>query len=152
MARWGEDMGVKRLKRQAPEPDDSRSGGEHHLRLFHLNEGLPALSSLVAEVKDMWSVLLGREESPVPSHRVEAMMEVADAYYARASEIAAIIQRAEREGNVMRSSGYSKFRTGELRTFTEVARKATELGSRRITLAQLRAEAERTGRESRFNN
>lgn len=114
-----------------------------------MNEGLPALSSLVAEVSDMWDVLLGRTEPPIRSSGVHALMEVADAYFARASEIAALIQRGEREGTVMKSSNYSKFRTGELRTFLEVAKRASDLGSRRITVRGQQIDSERTGRESR---
>ena len=36
-----------------------------------------------------------------------------------------------------------RFRTGELRTFCEMAAKAIELGSRRVTVAQLEADLSR---------
>jgi hypothetical protein len=110
-------------------------------------EGLPALSVLEAEVMDMWDVLLGREPSPVNERRTDAMLEVANAYFARASEIAALILKAEREGNLVASSGYSRFRKGELRLFMDVATKTADMGSRRITMKSLQMEAERTGRE-----
>jgi hypothetical protein len=127
----------------------SSSSHPHHLRLFHLNEGLPALPVLQSEIQDMWDVLMGREPPPIPVHRVEAMMEVADAYFARASEITALIQQAEADG--LASPSYRKFRTGPLRTFMEVAKRAADLGSRRITVKGQKIEAERTGRDSKFN-
>lgn len=135
---------MKKLRRE-----ETPGRSDHHLRLFHLHEGLPALSSLVAEVHDMWDVLLGRMEPPIPSRNVQALMEVADAYFARASEITAMIQRAEREGRLTRSDQYVKFRTGELRTFLDMAKRAADLGSRRITVRGMEIEAARTGRDSR---
>lgn len=117
------------------------------LRRFALAEGLPALSALRGELLDMTDVLLGRAESPIPARRMEALMEVADAYFARASEMTMLIQQAETDGRVPKNHPYYKFRTGELRTFMEMAKRAAELGSRRITVVQLRFEQERTGRE-----
>jgi hypothetical protein len=136
-------VAVRRVRRQT-------HGHEHHLRLFHLNEGLPSLTLLRAELQDMWDVLLGRKEPPIPVRRVEALMEVADAYFARASEITAMIQRKEAEG--LATPSYRKFRTGELRTFMDMAKRAADLGSRRITVTGQRIDAERTGRDTRFNN
>jgi len=110
-----------------------------------MNAGLPTLTSLQSELQDMMDVLLGRIEPPIDTG-VSSLMEVADAYFARASEIAMLILGKEREGNLSRASKYVKFRTGELRHFLEVAKRASELGSRRITVRQLTMEAERTGR------
>lgn len=125
-------------------PHRSQSFG---LRRFEIIQGLPALSSLRAELMDMTDVLLGRREPPVNGKRVEALMEVADAYFARASEITMLIQMKEGQGEIPRGHAYIKFRTSELRTFMELAKRAGELGSRRVTVAQLRFEQERTGRE-----
>ena len=97
------------------------------------------------ELLDMTDVLLGRVEPPI-QRGVMSLMEVADAYYARASELTMLIQAGEREGTVVRGTNYYKFRTGELRTFMDMAKRAADLGSRRVTYAQLLAEAERTGR------
>lgn len=135
------------LKRRSLKQRDDRR--ETHLRLFHVGDGLPSLPVLKAEVQDMWDVLLGRKEPPIPSRRVEALMEVADAYFARAMEIAAQIQRSEQEARLARGSEYTKFRTGELRTFAEVAKRAADLGSRRITVRGQQIESERTGRDKR---
>lgn len=135
-------MAVKKLRR-----DDDVSKKDHHLRLFHLNEGLPSLTSLRAELQDMWDTLLGRIEPPIPSRSVQALMEVADAFYARAGEITAMIQKDEADG--LASPSYRKFRTGELRTFMEVAKRAADLGSRRITVRGMEIEAARLGRDSK---
>lgn len=140
----------KRLKRREPQRSRDRAAeGETHLRLFHLYEGLPALSSLKAEVQDMWDVLLGRQAPPINTRMVHALMEVADAYFARGMEITALIQRAEEEGRLVKTSGYVRFRTGELRTFCEVAKRAADLGSRRITVRGQQLESERVGRDKR---
>ena len=69
------------------------------------------------------------------------LMEYANAVYSRGKEIEYRIQRAEALGAVVKGSGWYKFRTGELRTFCEIALKATDLGSRRLTQAQMEYEA-----------
>lgn len=97
----------------------------------------------------MTDVLLGREDPPVDG--VLSLMEVADAYYARAMELTMLIQQMEREGTVLKGSSHYKFRTGELRTFSEMAKRAADLGSRRLTDDSLRFEKARTGRESKGN-
>lgn len=60
-------------------------------------------------------------------------MEYASTVYARCQEITLLIQRAENDGEVTRGMNYYKFRTGELRTFTEIVKNAYELGSRRLS-------------------
>ena len=92
-----------------------------------------------AELVDMTNVLLGRAESPA-DFGVSTMMEVANAYYARAAEMTAELQRAENDGLVTRGDRRYKFRTGELRTFMEMARYCIDLGSRRITMEIKEAE------------
>lgn len=136
----------KRLKKTPKEPELPKGS----VRMFRLGEGLPNMSKLNEELLDMTDVLMGREP-PAPRLRgtTLALMEVADAYYARASEIKMQIQQLEREGRVMRGAPLYKFRTGELATFMEMAKRAAELGSRRLTDEQLAWEQERLGRESR---
>ena len=118
------------------------------LRQFDVGVGLPSPTLLAVELQDMTDVLLGRKNPPVFAGNVEALLEVADAYFARASEIAMKILAAEREGKINKSSPYSKFRTGELRIFMDLARSAASTGSRRITVTQMQENRERTGRES----
>jgi hypothetical protein len=94
------------------------------------------LQSWYQELDEMRDVLLGRIQPPM-SNGIMTLMEVADAYYGRAKEIEQIIHRAESEGSVVRGSRTYKFRTGELRSFIEMAKGASELGSRRLTDARL---------------
>lgn len=92
-----------------------------------------------AELDDMTNVLLGRVDPPIDVG-VGTLAEVANAYYSRAAEITMKMQQAEAEGLIMRGSRGYRFRTGPLRTFMEMAGKAYELGSRRITLEQIRVD------------
>lgn len=88
------------------------------------------------ELKDMTDVLLGREEPPIDIG-VSTLMEVAEAYHARAREMEMLLSQAESDGYVVKGSKHYHFRTGELRAFIELVRKSIELGSRRITVAQM---------------
>jgi hypothetical protein len=65
------------------------------------------------------------------------LLEYANAVFSRASELTMLLQRAEADGVVVKGSKMYRFRTGELRTFTEMASKAIDLGSRRITALQI---------------
>lgn len=86
-------------------------------------------------------MLLGRTDPPI-TRGVLTLMEVAEAYYARASEITAMLQRKEAEGVIAKGSTPYRFRTGELRTFMEAAKSAIELGSRRVTYARMEFDME----------
>ena len=88
------------------------------------------------ELAIMHDVLLGREPSPINSG-VSSLMEVAEAYHARAREMEGLIHEAEADGAVLKGSKLYRFRTGQLRSFIELARGAIDLGSRRITVAQM---------------
>jgi hypothetical protein len=79
---------------------------------------------------------MGREPSPV-DNGVLSLMETASAYHARALEMNMMLHRAEANGTVEKGTVYYKFRTGELRDFIELAKGACDLGSRRLTAAQL---------------
>lgn len=117
------------------------------LRSFKVGEGLPKLSLIDQEIQEMKDVLMGRTDPPVQG--VLALMEVADAYFARASEIEMLIHKAVREGRISSSNALNKFRTGELRIFKELAKRAADLGSRRLTAEMLDFQKQQTGRESR---
>jgi hypothetical protein len=121
--------------------------GTKSLRAFKVGEGVPSIPDMVNELQDMTDVLLGRNDPPVNAGYL-SMMEVADAFFARASEMTILLQQAEREGRVTRGSAHYKFRTGELRTFLEMAKRAADLGSRRLTAESLRWDMEMKGRES----
>lgn len=121
-------------KREAPA--DHAANPARSVRYFQVGEGLPNLTELKSELLDMTDVLMGREEPPI-DRGVFTLHEVADAYFARASELTMLIQQAEREGHVAKGSAHYKFRTGELRTFLDMAKRASDLGSRRLTFAQM---------------
>jgi hypothetical protein len=133
------------MKRR-PRPSAARTGPPV-LRDVPVGEDLPSIPMMVAELLDMRDVLMGRVPPPVDMG-VLGLQEYADAYFARASEMTMLIQQGEREGTISRSSGYYKFRTGELRTFMELAKRAADLGSRRVTAARLEFDQEMKGRES----
>lgn len=136
---------MKKMKRTAPPREDLPRGS---LRVFKVGEGLPSVVALQEEIQGYVDVLLGRLEPPVRLRdRTLALMECADSYFARASEIKMMIHRLEREGRVTKGSALYLFRTGELATFMEMSKRAADLGSRRLTEAGQRQEAEQRGRE-----
>lgn len=94
------------------------------------------VADLSEEIKGYTNVLLGRVDPPMDAG-VATLMECADAYYARACEIDILIHEGEREFEIGKGDPLYKFRTGELRSFLELTKRAQEMGSRRITLAQL---------------
>lgn len=141
---------MKRLKHRSAPESEERALPQGSLRAFKLGEGLPNLTMLQEELADMTDVLMGRVAPPVRLRdRTLALMEVADAYYSRASEIKMLIHRLEREGKVVRGTPLYQFRTGELATFLEMSKRAADLGSRRLTDEQLEFEMQNQGRESR---
>lgn len=95
-------------------------------------EGLGTPDEIKEELIAYCDVLLGRTDPPV-DHGVMTLMEVADAYYARALEIEQLIYDNEREGNVVKGSPYYQLRTGRLRSFIEMSKRSAETGSRRLT-------------------
>jgi hypothetical protein len=88
------------------------------------------------ELDEYTQVLLGRAEPPIDNGEM-TLMEYANAVYSRAQEMTMLIQRAEADGHIVKGSKHYKFRTGELRTFTDLALRCIDLGSRRITVARM---------------
>lgn len=109
---------------------------QHGVRYFRLRDELPSPVDIRAELDEYVDVLMGREDPP-HDNGVLTLMETAQVYYSRAMEITMLIQRAESMGAVTKGSSYYKLRTGELRSFIELAKSAIDLGSRRMTQAQL---------------
>jgi hypothetical protein len=122
------------LKIRRPVRKDAQFG--QRLMDIELEIGLPPVADLQNEIQHMTNVILGRLDSPIASPYL-ALAEVATAYYCRAQEIDMLIHRAEREGAAMKGSPLYHFRTGELRSFIELSKRASELGSRRLTQEQL---------------
>lgn len=140
--------GHGRVRTARPLVTKDRQSATGKLRAVPLGSGVPPITSMVEELQDMTDVLLGRDEPPIDAGHL-TLMEVSDAYFARASEMTMLLQQAEREGTITKGSAHYKFRTGELRTFMELARRASELGSRRLTEEQLMWEMQMHGRESK---
>ncbi len=120
------------------------------LRAVQVGQGVPSVTMMATEIQDMTDILLGRVEPPIDAGHL-TLYEVADAYYARAAELTMLLQKLEREGQITKGSGHYKFRTGELRSFLELAKRAADLGSRRITYESMLLEAERTGRDGHLH-
>jgi len=111
----------------------------HSVRKFRVNHGIPTVGEMRAEIDEYTQVLMGHEEPPI-QNGVLTLMEYANAVYSRAMELTMHLQRAEVDGVVLKGTKPYRFRTGELRTFCEMSAKAIELGSRRVTVAQLEAD------------
>lgn len=116
------------------------------LRGFALPHGLGTITDLETELQDMMDVLLGRLPPPINAGTM-TMMEVADAYHARAQEIRILLYRGESEGRFKRGGPAYKFRTGQLAAFIDLVKNVSALGSRRLTMQQVRQQAELTGRD-----
>jgi hypothetical protein len=104
-------------------------------------EGLPSVEELHDELIGYTDVILGRADPPQDMDSVLDLMEIAGAYYARAKEIEMLIHWEEQNRRVIRGSPYYKLRTGQLRSFIEMAKMMAELGSRRLTQERLLFEA-----------
>lgn len=116
------------------------------LRGFRLPNGLGSMVEMQSELQDMIDVLLGRVPPPIHLGTL-TMMEVADAYHARAQEIRILIYRGETEGRFKRGGPAYKFRTTQLAAFIDLVKSVAALGSRRLTMVQVRQQAELTGRD-----
>ena len=106
------------------------------LRPVKLPAGLPTPEEIHTELQQMFDVLIGRSPAPLNRDTLD-LMEIADAFYMRATELTFIIHALEREGKVKRGEVYYKVRTGELEDFRDACKRAVELGSRRLTAMQL---------------
>lgn len=113
------------------------------VRLFEIDNTLK-LGDMKTELQQMTDVLLGREDPPIDVGPM-TLMEVAEAYHARASEMEMAILDAEQRGIVKKGENAYRFRTGQLRTFIEMCKRTIDLGSRRITALQIQLEGERRG-------
>jgi len=101
-----------------------------------LDSGLPSPDEIKEELLGYCDVLLGRVDPPVDSPYL-ALAEIATAYYARGCELDMLIHEEERSGRVIRGHALYRVRTGALRSFLEMSKKMSDLGSRRLTQEQL---------------
>ena len=102
-----------------------------------VGEGLPDVDDLVAEFLGYADIILGRADPPTDGMAYLDLMEIAAAYYARAKEVEMLILWSEQQRKVIRGSPHYKFRTGQLRSFIEMAKMMADLGSRRLTQERL---------------
>ena len=120
---------------KAPEKKDARFG--RRLTDVEVLEGLPSVEELHEELLGYANVILGRADPPTDMDSMLDLMEVAAAYYARAKEIDMLIHWEEQNRRVIRGSPYYKLRTGQLRSFIEMAKVMCDLGSRRLSAERL---------------
>lgn len=119
-----------RIEKRVAHPSHVQFG--QRLTDVPLGMGVGDLDDLHDELLHYTDVLLGRETPPVDSPYL-SLMEIASAYYARALEIEMMIHKLEQEHKVVRGAPLNKFRTGQLRSFIEMAKRLADLGSRRLT-------------------
>lgn len=106
--------------------------------------GLPGVPELEAEIREYVAVLTGHQEPPFDMGII-TLMEVGNAYFARLNELRILILQAERSGAVDKSSPYAKIRTGDLAIAADLAKRCTDVGSRRLSHAQLMSDATKRG-------
>jgi hypothetical protein len=116
------------------------------LREVAVQHGLGDPDAISDELQDMINVLLNRVNAPIDPDHPTALMEIADAYYMRASELSFKIHRLERQGIVKRGDPLYKLRTGEINDFMEACKRSVETGSRRLSAVQLEFEQSKLGR------
>lgn len=102
-------------------------------------DSLTTVAEMHLELQDYVEVLMGHLPPPM-ENGILTLMEVANAYYSRAKEIEMLILAGERDEVIDKGSPLYRFRTGELRSFIELAKGAAELGSRRLTDARRESE------------
>lgn len=118
--------------------------GGSALRKFAPPEGVPPLGQVRKEMNEYVSVLMGRQDSPF-DNGVATLAEYASIVLARGLEIQMRLHRAEADGNVSRGDPWYIYRTGELRDFIELAKSAYDIGSRRVTVAQMEVQLKEFG-------
>lgn len=121
---------------QIKKPDERSVQFGTRLSSVPVELGMPGVDDMWDELEVYIDILLGREDPPIDSPYL-GMSEVATAYYMRAMEMDALIHNGERTGDIVKGSPYYRFRTGSLRSFIELSKRAAELGSRRLTQEQL---------------
>jgi hypothetical protein len=140
-------MGKKKVVVKKGVGSTKRHVYKGRVREFRLGSGMPSPSVIREELEEYRDVLMGRLDPPI-DRGVMTLMEVANGYFSRACELEQMILQAKAEGWLPKDQGYESLRTQEIRSFKELAKGATELGSRRITWEQHRYKQEQTGLEA----
>jgi hypothetical protein len=108
----------------------------HKLTEVPVGSDLPSAEEIQDELIYYCDVLLGKRPPPVDSPYLD-LCEIATAYFARACDLEIRIYWEEQQQRVMRGHPLYKMRTGQLRTFMDMAKRMSDLGSRRLTQEQL---------------
>ena len=120
-------------------PELARQLKEHgNVRMFTIGTGFD-VDEMRDEIFGYVDILLGRVEPPIDVG-VLTLMELAEAYHARATEMEMVVHEAEADGKVARGSKAYRFRTGQLRSFQELCKRSMDLGSRRVTVDKMERE------------
>lgn len=107
-----------------------RPAADNAVTKIRTPRGLPSLPSVLKEMDSYVGILMGDEDPPW-DNGILTLQEVGFAYYARACEIEGLIYRGEREGSITSKSEWYRFRTGELRSYLSLFKRAFELGKSR---------------------
>jgi hypothetical protein len=117
------------------------------VRHFRIPRGLPSPQEIRDELHGYRDVLHGWEDPPLEKG-VMTLMETAEAYFSRTCGIEQEILEAIANGVIKPKSEYHTLRTQEIRSYKEMFKSATELGSRRITFENSQTQKEFRGLES----
>lgn len=115
-----------------------------------IGHGLPTLEECNAELNQYSEHLrtfYAEDDVHIPITNLLDLLEVATAYLARAYEIERLLHQREQVHSLPRGCQEQRFRTGALESFISQAKILRDLGSRRLSYAQLRHDSEKTGRD-----
>lgn len=112
-----------------------------------IGHGLPTLNEAFDELTQYAEHLATFYDPEVPIGNTLDLLEVASAYLARAFDIERRLHQREQLLGLPRGCPEQRFRTGALESFISQAKVLRDLGSRRLSFAQLRHDSEKTGRD-----
>lgn len=140
-------MGKKKRTVKVTKGVKQKPSYKGRVRQFRLGQGLPSTEAIRKELKGYKRVLMGFEDPPI-QRGVMTLMEVAEGYYSRACDIEQEILEAQQEGRIPKTGEWNTLRTQEIRSYKDLFKSATELGSRRLTFENVRMQQEMRGLES----
>ena len=115
--------------------------------MIHLGHGLPTLEECFDELTGYATDLARYYDPEIPFGNTNDLLEVASAYLARAYDLERLLHQREQVHKLPRGCPEQRFRTGALESFICQAKVLRDLGSRRLSFAQLRYDSEKTGRD-----
>lgn len=116
--------------------------------MITLGSGLPMLDECFDELTGYAEHLATFVGDGVPAvGSTLDLLEIASAYLARAYDIERRLHHREQAQGLPRGCPEQRFRTGALESFICQARVCRDLGSRRLSYAQLLYDSEKTGRD-----